>query len=187
MASFRPPKKVSPAYSLERPCGHSPEPTWDPRAIVPGGARGSPKATGEAGLTLNAAGDDGTLAAGRAALPRQSVKNLPFEVHGQVFGWALALISEHGLVQGDWIGVDASTMEANAALRNIVRRDTGDGYRDMPHRMAEESGIKTPYFHLHLRNIQVTSAKHRARRCEKASGYPSGVIPDGAGRRAGIQ
>ena len=68
---------------------------------------------------------------------------LPFDVHSEVFGWVLALISEHGLVQGDRIGVDASTMEANAALRNIVRRDTGEGYRDMLHRMAEESGIET--------------------------------------------
>ncbi len=69
---------------------------------------------------------------------------LPHEVHSQVFGWVLALIAEHGLVQGDRIGVDASTMEANAALRNIVRRDTSEGYRDMLHRMAEESGIETP-------------------------------------------
>ena len=69
---------------------------------------------------------------------------LSHEVHSEVFGWVLALISEHGLVQGDRIGVDASTMEANAALRNIVRRDTGEGYRDMLHRMAEESGIETP-------------------------------------------
>ena len=48
---------------------------------------------------------------------------LPHEVHVAVFGWVLALIAEAGLVKGDRIGVDASTMEANAALRNIVRRD----------------------------------------------------------------
>ena len=41
------------------------------------------------------------------------------------------------------IGVDASTMEANAALRNIVRRDTGEGYRGMLERLAQESGIET--------------------------------------------
>jgi len=69
---------------------------------------------------------------------------LPHEVHSEVFGWVLALIAEHGLVQGDRIGVDASTMEANAALRNIVRRDSGEGYRDMLRRMAEQSGIETP-------------------------------------------
>ena len=54
---------------------------------------------------------------------------LPQEVHTAVFDWVLALIAEAGLVKGERIGVDASTMEANAALRNIVRRDTGEGYR----------------------------------------------------------
>ena len=45
---------------------------------------------------------------------------------------------------GDRIGVDASTMEANAALRAIVRRDTGESYREVLTRMAQESGIETP-------------------------------------------
>ena len=54
---------------------------------------------------------------------------LPHEVHTAVFDWVLALIAEAGLVKGERIGVDASTMEANAALRNIVRRDTGEGYQ----------------------------------------------------------
>src|SRR5919205_2479447 len=69
---------------------------------------------------------------------------LPHEVHEQVFAWVLALIAEHGLVRGECIGVDASTLEANAALRQIVRRDTGEGYREMLERMAEASGIATP-------------------------------------------
>ena len=69
---------------------------------------------------------------------------LPHEVHETVFGWVLALIAERGLVRGERIGVDASTMEANAALRAIVRRDTGEGYREMLTRMAQESGIETP-------------------------------------------
>ena len=61
-----------------------------------------------------------------------------------MFDWVLALIAEAGLVKGERIGVDASTMEANAALRNIVRRDTGEGYRGMLERLAQESGIETP-------------------------------------------
>src|SRR5215210_4310288 len=69
---------------------------------------------------------------------------LPHEVHERVFGWVLALIAERGLVRGERIGVDASTLEANAALRAIVRRDTGEGYREMLTRMAQESGIETP-------------------------------------------
>jgi transposase len=71
-------------------------------------------------------------------------KRLPIDVHAQVFDWALAIIATAGLVQGNRVGVDASTMEANAALRNIVRRDTGEGYREMLARMAKESGIETP-------------------------------------------
>ena len=53
---------------------------------------------------------------------------LPHEAHATVFGWVLARLNEHGLIQGERIGVDASTMEANAALRTIVRRDSGEGY-----------------------------------------------------------
>ena len=69
---------------------------------------------------------------------------LPLEVHESVFGWVLQRLAEHGLVKGDRIGVDASTMEANAALRAIVRRDSGEGYREMLKRLAVESGIATP-------------------------------------------
>src|SRR5919199_2281769 len=69
---------------------------------------------------------------------------LPVEVHEAVFTWVLARLTEHGLVKGDRIGVDASTMEANAALRAIVRREDGEGYRAMLERLAAESGIATP-------------------------------------------
>ncbi len=69
---------------------------------------------------------------------------LPHEVHETVFGWVLKLVAEHGLVQGQRIGVDASTMEANAALRTIVRRQDGRSYREMLTQMARESGIETP-------------------------------------------
>jgi len=71
-------------------------------------------------------------------------KRLSLEVHSEVFDWVLALIAEAGLVKGDRVGVDASTMEANAALRNIVGRASGEGYREMLVRLAEESGIETP-------------------------------------------
>ena len=69
---------------------------------------------------------------------------LPHEVHQAIFDWVLAQIAEAGLVKGERIGVDATTMEANAALRNIVRRDTAEGYREMLERLAQESGIETP-------------------------------------------
>jgi transposase len=69
---------------------------------------------------------------------------LPLEVHEAVFAWVLERLAEHGLIRGERIGVDASTIEANAALRAIVRRDTGEGYREMLKRLAAESGIATP-------------------------------------------
>ena len=69
---------------------------------------------------------------------------LPLEIHEAVFTWVLQRLAEHGLIKGDRIGIDASTMEANAALRTIVRRDTGEGYRAMLERLAAESGIATP-------------------------------------------
>ena len=69
---------------------------------------------------------------------------LPLEANDAVFTWVLQRLAEHGLIKGERIGVDASTMEANAALRTIVRRDSGEGYREMLTRMARESGIDTP-------------------------------------------
>jgi transposase len=69
---------------------------------------------------------------------------LPLELHDQVFTWVLQRLAEHGLLKGERIGLDASTMEANAALRTIVRRDSGESYRTMLTRMAVESGIETP-------------------------------------------
>src|ERR687886_1677619 len=69
---------------------------------------------------------------------------LPLEVHEAVFARVLGRLAEHGLIKGERIGIDASTMEANAALRAIVRRADGEGYRAMLRRLAEESGIATP-------------------------------------------
>ena len=74
----------------------------------------------------------------------RSRTRLPHEVHAAVFDWVLVLIAEAGLIKGERIGLDASTMEADAALRNIVRRDNGEGYREMLERLAGESGVETP-------------------------------------------
>jgi transposase len=49
-----------------------------------------------------------------------------------------------GLVKGKTVGIDATTLEANAALRSIVRRDTGEGYEEFLTRLAKASGIITP-------------------------------------------
>ena len=69
---------------------------------------------------------------------------LPLEIHHEVFIFVLRLLSAQGLLRGKKLGIDASTMEANAAMRNIVRRDTGEGYKAMLERLAKESGIATP-------------------------------------------
>jgi len=49
-----------------------------------------------------------------------------------------------GLLKGRTIAIDATTLEANAAMRSIVRRDTGESYQAFLTRLAETSGIKTP-------------------------------------------
>jgi Transposase and inactivated derivatives len=69
---------------------------------------------------------------------------LPLEVHHEVFVHVLGLLAQAGLLQAKRLGIDASTMEANAALRSIVRRDTGEGYKAMLESLAKENGIQTP-------------------------------------------
>ena len=66
------------------------------------------------------------------------------ETHRAVFRWVLELLAEKDLLKGKTIGIDATTLEANAALRSIVRRDTGEGYQEFLTRLAQESGIATP-------------------------------------------
>src|SRR5450432_875795 len=66
------------------------------------------------------------------------------EAHQAVFQWVLAVLAEKKLLKGTTIGMDATTLEANAALRSIVRRDTGESYEDFLTRLAKESGIETP-------------------------------------------
>jgi len=66
------------------------------------------------------------------------------ETHRQVFHWILELLADAGLVKGKRIGIDATTLEANAALRSIVRRDNGQSYEEFLKELAQESGIATP-------------------------------------------
>jgi transposase len=66
------------------------------------------------------------------------------ETHQAVFQWVLGVLAEKKLLKGTTIGVDATTLEANAALRSIVRRDTGERYQEFLTRLAKESGIETP-------------------------------------------
>lgn len=69
---------------------------------------------------------------------------IDLDTHREVFAWVLERLATVGLVKGKTIGVDATTLEANAALRSIVRRETGESYQDFLTKLAEASGIKTP-------------------------------------------
>src|SRR5207249_3421731 len=64
--------------------------------------------------------------------------------HGRVFTWMLQVLAKHGLIDGKTIGVDGTTLEANAAMRSIVRRDTGESYTEFLTKLAKASGIETP-------------------------------------------
>src|SRR5688572_19307116 len=66
------------------------------------------------------------------------------EAHRAVFTWILERVAGAGLLQGKTIGIDATTLEANAAMRSIVRRDTGELYQEFLTGLAKASGIKTP-------------------------------------------
>ncbi len=64
--------------------------------------------------------------------------------HEAVFDWVLKRIGASGLLRGKTIGIDATTLEANAALRSIVRRDSEQGYEEFLMELAKASGIETP-------------------------------------------
>jgi transposase len=69
---------------------------------------------------------------------------IDLETHEAVFTWMLQRLANAGLVKGKTVGIDATTLEANAALRSIVRRDTGESYHDFLTKLARASGIETP-------------------------------------------
>ena len=66
------------------------------------------------------------------------------EAHRAVFTWVAQCLGRVALIKGRTIGVDATTLEANAALRSMVRRDTGEGHEEFLTRLAKASGIGTP-------------------------------------------
>ncbi len=69
---------------------------------------------------------------------------MSLETHQAVFTWVLGVLADAKLLCGDTLGIDATTLEANAALRSIVRRDTGETYQEFLTRLAQVSGIETP-------------------------------------------
>ena len=69
---------------------------------------------------------------------------IDLDTHRTVFTWVLQCLGIAGLIKGKTIAIDATTLEANAALRSIVRRDTGETYNDFLTKLAQASGIETP-------------------------------------------
>jgi transposase len=69
---------------------------------------------------------------------------IDLDTHREVFGWVLGVLADRGLLEGQRIAIDATTLEANAAMRSIVRRDTGESYDEFLRGLAKASGIETP-------------------------------------------
>ena len=125
---------------------------------------------------------------------------IDLETHRAVFTWVLQRVAESGLLKGKTIGIDATTLEANAALRSIVRRDTGDSYQEFLTQLAKESGIETPtredlarldrkrdkkgsnddWTHPHDPDARITKMKdgrtHLAHKTEQAVDLETGVV-----------
>lgn len=66
------------------------------------------------------------------------------ETHEAVFQWMLQVLAGQGLIDGASVGVDGTFLEANAALRSIVRKGSGESYSDFLIGLAKASGIETP-------------------------------------------
>src|ERR1700692_3586501 len=79
----------------------------------------------------------------RSAISRTR-RLIDLETHRAVFGWVLGVLADRGLLKGQRIAIDATTLEANAAMRSIVRWDTGESYEDFLRGLAKASGIETP-------------------------------------------
>ena len=71
-------------------------------------------------------------------------RRLPTDIHERVFVFVLGLAEQKGLLKGQTVGVDATLLEANAAMRGIVRRDSGDDWKAYLRKLAAEAGLQDP-------------------------------------------
>ena len=67
-------------------------------------------------------------------------QRLPEEVFDEVFQFVLRIAAEKKLLSGKTVGVDSTTLEANAAMKSIVRRDTGEDWKEYVTRLMREEG-----------------------------------------------
>jgi transposase len=63
------------------------------------------------------------------------------DTHQRIFNWVLERLAQSGLIKGKTIGVDSTTLEANAAMKSIVRRDTGESYNEYLEQLAAAEGV----------------------------------------------
>jgi transposase len=111
---------------------------------------------------------------------------IDLETHAAVFTWMLQRLADAGLVKGTTVGIDATTLEANAALRSIVRRDTGEGYQDFLTDLArldrkrKKKGSNDDWTHPHDPDAKITKMKdgrtHLAHKAEHAVDLETGAI-----------
>jgi transposase len=66
------------------------------------------------------------------------------ETHKAIFKWVIRILTGEGLIEGQTIAIDATTLEANAAMKSIVRRDNGQGYNEYLKGLAQATGIENP-------------------------------------------
>jgi transposase len=71
-------------------------------------------------------------------------QRLPLDVHEQVFVFVLKVAHQKKLLRGKTVAVDSTTLEANAAMRGIVRKDTGEDWKEYLKRLMAEQGIEDP-------------------------------------------
>src|SRR3989449_3064184 len=94
---------------------------------------------------------------------------IDLETHRKVFFWVLGRLQDRGLVKGKTVGIDATTLEANAAMRAIVRRANGESYEEFLKGLAKEAGIETPT----LEDVAVVDRQRK-----KKASNPEWVNPD---------
>lgn len=71
-------------------------------------------------------------------------RRIPKEIHGEVFDWVLGVAREEGVLKGRKVAVDSTALEANAAMRKIVRKVDGASYQKYLKQLAKAEGIKDP-------------------------------------------
>ena len=71
-------------------------------------------------------------------------ERLPLEIHEEVFVFVLKIAADKKLLKGKTVGVDSTTLEANAAMKSIERKDTGEDWKEYLTRLAQDAGIENP-------------------------------------------